>query len=296
MQTRSLVVRFGDLIACGVLAVLAVLLVAVDADNPVRLIMGALLATCLPGYPLSSILWGPRSRLSLSDRLLFSVGLSVSILVLAELALPATGVGIFPTPVALLLGDFAFAFSAIAIATRVRQGLGVPKEVLVALRSLWAAIRASPAFSAGVAIILAILLVVVLLVVTTPVPQPATQFYVLGSDDTPSTLPRSLPRNESATLIVGIYNGQDSGAIFTVTVCLALSNATCSGIAAPAAWNSNLSLTPGATYDLIASVQGRAAAENRFTFRIPVDGMFTLSLVLVGGGPMAEVHLPLSVL
>lgn len=115
--------QLSDLPVVMVIAGLsAVLAMVMPANSIVRLIGALPLVLFLPGYAITAALFLPRS-LGIPERLLFSLGLSVSVTALAGLALNLT-------PWGLQTGTWAIALAGIvvlsgAIAWRRRRNIAI---------------------------------------------------------------------------------------------------------------------------------------------------------------------------
>src|SRR5207245_10775228 len=80
---------YADLIACSAVAAVSAAFGVLDEGGGVRAILGFLFVFFVPGYALSHILWKPGRGISFADRIVFSIGLSVSLTVLTAITLSA---------------------------------------------------------------------------------------------------------------------------------------------------------------------------------------------------------------
>lgn len=287
---------FSDLIACAGLAVTGSVLAAMAIDNPIRVVLGIGLIFLLPGYALSSVLWGSEAKLSFTDRIVFVVGLSVSLVVLSVILLSVTGVGIGLLSVSLSLGYETLVLCILGTGVRWRRQDGPPREILEAVSRLRLFLREDRAFWTVVAALLLVAVILVYLNFSEAPPPLSTQFYVFGPDGTIGTLPRDLAVNQTAALVVGVQNGATTDVPFVVTVCLVPGNVSCpSQSILNSTWTSNLSLTPATSYVLNLTVPAGSLAQNALTFAVAVSGSYVLSLTLNGGGLQREARIPLTV-
>jgi hypothetical protein len=90
------------------------LLVVFDLGGPLRPLLAIPLALLLPGYALTAACF-PGASLGASERLLASLGLSLALSSLGGLMLFWAGLGLQPTPWALLLGALTLASCVVAL-------------------------------------------------------------------------------------------------------------------------------------------------------------------------------------
>jgi uncharacterized membrane protein len=136
-----------DLIAVAVFAALAMTLtLQAPAGSLARLLVTLPLALFLPGYALIAAMF-PGRTLGFAERLLFSVGLSLTLTVLGGLVLYWTSLGVRPVAWAVLLGNITLLAALIALVRSWRRPL--ESMALVRLRPLQ-----------GAQLLLALLLVV----------------------------------------------------------------------------------------------------------------------------------------
>ena len=122
-----------DLIVTAFIAALNVALALFPIYVPViRIILALPLIFVLPGYTLSEVLFRKRS-LNASERLLFSLGLSLAIDILGGLFLNILPVGLQATSWAALLGLLTLAFSLLAAYLRRRVPMSGARSLRVRL-------------------------------------------------------------------------------------------------------------------------------------------------------------------
>jgi uncharacterized membrane protein len=105
--------------------VAAVLALLVPPDIVLIRILTLPLALVLPGYALTSALF-PRRTLGVAERLVFSLGLSLIIVVLGGLLLNLMPFGLRASSWAVLLSGITLAASAVALARRRGQSVSAP--------------------------------------------------------------------------------------------------------------------------------------------------------------------------
>lgn len=288
--------RFGDLFGCIAVATVMLAFSVASLNNAVTLAFGVLLVFLVPGYALSCLLWGSESGLDGGDRLIFAVGLSVSLTVLSVLLLSLTGSGIYPLTVTLALAYEGLVFSVGALALRSARHEGIPRDLAEGFIRLRRGVGSDKPFWLVVAVLMLAAAVLVAMVVTTPPLPLSTQFYIAGPDGSSSSLPTVVVVNRTASLIVGAYNGAKQTVTFTVTVCLAVANVSCPGAMGPYAnWSSVLELSPNSTVRLNLTAGPDARVEMPLQFLATVPGAYVMSLTLEGAGVQRDVRLSLQV-
>ena len=107
-----------DLALVCALALAALVLILLGVKNPaLQLLLGMPLVLVLPGYALTAALF-PRHGLGGTDRLLFTLGLSLSAVILCGFVLNRTPWGLRPESWAVILSDISLGASLIALARR----------------------------------------------------------------------------------------------------------------------------------------------------------------------------------
>jgi uncharacterized membrane protein len=288
--------RSADLILCAVLAVAATVVTILSIDSVVRVALGLLLVLIVPGYALSCLFWGSASRITAADRIAFTGGLSVGLVIFTLLFLSVSGIGFDPLTVSVSLMYEALAFCITAAAFRWKRQEGIPSDILQAVGRLRHTFRSDRLFWSSVTAFLVAATLIVVLIVVSPEPPNSVAFYVVGPDGTTATLPQTMVVNKTSQVIVGTYNGLGQDTLFEVTVCLTAVNGTCAnGPARAANWTSVLFLSLNSSYLLNLNVASGASAKLPMDFAISVPGNYVLSIALDGGGVHQDTHLPLSV-
>lgn len=294
-RVRSLL-PFADLIACIFFAAVALASAVLSSSGAIRVFAALLLVWLLPGYSLSCLLWGSHSGLTLGDRIVLSVGLSVALIVFSALLLAIGGVGIDPVSVSVALAYETFALSGLAMAIRWSRRKQPPEEFGRAARSVRRLFESDRPFWTLVLALLVGAVVLVYLVLSSPPPPLTTELYLLGSDGTTESLPRVLTANQSTSLIVSVYNGEGQDADFDVLVCLILGNGTCNSSGAQrASWDTLLILDPTSNFVLNLSLRNGERVEKPLRFAITTPGNYVLQIALDGTVSPRGARLPLDV-
>jgi len=287
---------YADLIGCSVIAAASAAFGAVDGGGGVRAVLGFLFVFFVPGYALTHVLWRPGRGLAFADRILFSIGLSVSLTVFTAIFLSVGGVPLTPATLGLVIALETFLLSATSAILRQRQGEGLPPEIVSAASRITGSFASDRAFWSVVAVLLVGALVIVAVILSAPPPATSTSLYVLGPDGTEASLPNNLTENASASVLVDIYNGEPSSQNFTVLACLALANGSCSSQnTSYGAWGTTLAFTPGKAYLVNVTLTQGAQVEETFRFYVTTSGKYVLSFTLVGGSALRTVGIPLTI-
>ena len=118
--------RSADIFAIvAITLVAAILALLVPPDIVLIRIVTLPLVFLLPGYALTSALF-PNRSLGVAERLVFSLGLSLTIVILGGLVLNWTPIGLRTGSWVLLLGGITLGASAVALPRRRGQGTPVP--------------------------------------------------------------------------------------------------------------------------------------------------------------------------
>lgn len=104
--------RLNNFVVAAVAVLIAVLLTLLAVNNTALRVMVALpLVLVLPGYAITTVLWS-RRMLGGIERLLFSVGLSICVVILSGLVLNLTSWGLQANSWAVMLGSITVGASA----------------------------------------------------------------------------------------------------------------------------------------------------------------------------------------
>jgi len=114
-----------DLLLCALVAFVAMLLVALDANGLVRVLIGIPLVLFLPGYALISGFF-PTQVIPAVERLLIAVGASIAISLLAGLVLAVVGVRLTPNSWTVTLAAVTLVGLIVAWLRRVHYGVAGP--------------------------------------------------------------------------------------------------------------------------------------------------------------------------
>src|SRR4030042_3651518 len=103
-----------ELIALNLLSLLLLLCILFLPHNPLRIILGIPFVLFLPGYSLVAALYPRKTGISGTERIIWSIGLSIAVVPLTGLSLNLIPPGISLIPVAISVSSFIFIMSAVA--------------------------------------------------------------------------------------------------------------------------------------------------------------------------------------
>jgi uncharacterized membrane protein len=240
-----------DLLVVSTLSLVLVPFVYVVPLEPVRIALGLPFVLLFPGYTLIAALFPRREDLGGVERLVFSLGLSLTVVPLFGLALNFTPWGIRLTPIVLALSIWVLTLSGLT--HRRRLQLSPQERFSIPWPDILQWVKASRRpidVTVGVFLGLSVLVLVgaVGYRMLQPNPEGAfTEFYVLGAEGKLQDLPSRLRVGEAETLNVGIINQEQLSVTYTVEGLL---NGNPVGSAGPleldhgVSWEQDVIITP----------------------------------------------------
>lgn len=232
----------ADLLLTGGAAALAVPMVLLAGDgNPLRIVVGLALILLLPGYALVSALLprGDPDGIGGTERVVLAFALSLAVTLLGGIALSASGIGFFQTPLLGLLAGVTLVGTAVAGWRRSRLSRAERFEpdfdgVRAAVRGQTVEAEPLDAALTGLAVVSVLVLVVSVLFTgpltgalaaatggDAPSDPTFTEMFLLtgpGGDAVSDRYPTALAPGESATLTVGLDNREGEQTRYTVLV------------------------------------------------------------------------------
>jgi len=211
-----------ELIILNLFSLILLLCILFLPDNSIRIIPGIPFVLFLPGYSLIAALYPRKTGISGTERILWSIGLSIAIVPLIGLSLNLLPAGISLIPVAISMTSFVFIMSVVAWFRR---------------RSLAEYERFSVTFTLSLPLkwreqttldrILFMGLIMVILWATgvigykisNPVPEERfTEFYVLNVEGNAFDYPSRLKVGEEGKVTVGITNSEHTDMTYRLEV------------------------------------------------------------------------------
>ena len=207
-----------DVLLIGGWTLLAILVVSIPVvrGSAVRIVVAGSFLLFAPGYALVAALFVHTGKLSLLERLVFSVGASFAAVILVGIVLaetPALGISLETVLASQSLVVVVFLTIAMyrrrAFAPDERTTPG--SDVITFLRAAWYGRAAVGGGSRvlQVAIVLAVVATVgaTVYVVATPLPSERyTEFYVQGHDGAIESIPETVGPDEDIELLIGVAN------------------------------------------------------------------------------------------
>jgi uncharacterized membrane protein len=201
-----------DLIALNFFSFLFLLCIWMLPDNPLRIVLGIPFVFFLPGYSLIAALYPRKSGISGKERIIWSIGLSVSIVLLTGLCLNLIPPGIRLIPVVVSTTSFIFIMSIFAWYRRRSIAEYERFSISFTLRSLfkwWNITTLDKILFAGLVLAVLCAVGVIGYKIIFPVPEERiTEFYILNVEGNAVDYPGQLKIGEEREVIVGINNSE----------------------------------------------------------------------------------------
>lgn len=289
--------EYVDLVVCIGLALYVAVSGILGVTDAARVIAGILFIFTVPGYALSQVVWRGVRGFRLGDRIIFSVGLSVSLVILTLLLLSVAGLTWSALIVSVVVSYEALLFSIEALLIRRRRREGFPPDIAGAAHSAKRMFDEDRIFWTFVMVLLVLGAAIASAVVLIPPPAGSTRFYLLGPDGTTGSVPSQISVDENATLLVGVSNGEGRDLSLTVRACVAVVRQACNSTSASyASWDDILVFDPPQAYVLNLSLGDGQGTERPLLFQVSQAGTYVFSLELGGAGDRKDLTFPMSVL
>ena len=194
--------------------------------GPLRIALSFICLLFFPGYALISALFPRQGTLSLIERSVLSIGLSIAVVPLIGLALNYTPWGIRLNPILISVASFIF---AAALAGIVRQQL-LPEaqRFSITIDWSWSAIKEMSAMSKILAVLVFMVIValaglVVYSAVKLPLSPQPTEFYILNTEGKAQDYPRQVKPGSPVNVMVTVVNNEAAPTTYRVRI-------TCAGV------------------------------------------------------------------
>jgi uncharacterized membrane protein len=186
-----------DLVACMLLALVLIALVAFLPDSLARQILGLIFVLFLPGYAATAALFPENEQIDAIERVALSFGLSIAIVPLIGLALNFTPFGIRLDPI--LASVSAFIIMAALVGWYRRMRLPMDERFAIVIDFV----------------------VVLAWAVTTPREgESFTQLAILGPDGMATDYPRNLTVGEDARVLISVKSYEHEPMNYTIVLVL----------------------------------------------------------------------------
>lgn len=260
-----------DLVTCILFALLSFLLVLyIPEGNPARAVISLTFIVLVPGYLFTTFFWPMKGDLSLQDRGVLSLVLSVLIAIFLGLILHLIWE---ITAVALTTSYLAFSIAAAMISLFFRSK--IPREERYALE-LPAVLRSQGKdrlVTVGIVVALIISSLIIYSIAVTPRSKEGyTELYMLDESGGLNDLPKELRVNEEATVLIHVGNREGKSMNYTLEVSL-VNNGT-----------GHVALLD--SYDLGLETDG--SDEREISFNVAENGTYVLRVLLMKHGEVGD--------
>ncbi|UCE92285.1 MAG: DUF1616 domain-containing protein [Methanobacteriota archaeon] len=293
-----------DLLACALVALVLILLIAIVPDSIARQVLGLAFVLFLPGYAATAALFPENEQLDTIERLALSFGLSIAIVPLIGLGLNFTPWGIRLNPILASVSAFIIVACVVGWYRRVRLPEDERFEIAVVLDIDW---KGTPlmdkALTVGIIVMLTASIVVIAWAVTTPRSgERFTQLAILGPDGMATNYPRNLTIGEEATVLLSVKSYEQQ--TMNYTIVLVLTNVTEQNFTVDDSfidWRSTQHLGPFSGVAQQFTLNDQEYYNQTLNFSVAASGEWKLQFLLyVDGQPLTqdsyrEVHLWLDV-
>ena len=199
----------NDLLLLNVLTILLIIIITFIPSNVLRIILGLPFVLFFPGYTLIATLFPRRDALDSVERVAWSFGLSIAVVILIGLMLNYTPWGIKLYPILISVTIFILATSVIAWYQRRR--LGEVERFSVSLNLSLASWRGQSFIDKTLSVILIVAILGATGTLGYVIAKPKagerfTNFYVLGLEGELENYPKEVVVGEETKVIVRIVN------------------------------------------------------------------------------------------
>lgn len=202
---------YTDLLAIGIIVIALLVVVALSASLPLRVIFGLPFLLLFPGYTLVAAVFPKARHINGLERFALSFGLSIALTVFTGLILNYTPWGINLYPILLSLTGFVVITSVIAYYRRRR--LRTDERFVAAFgmkMPSWARLSARDRILSIVLVLTAVVAIGAIgyMFAAPPPGEQFTEFYVLGPGGEAADYPTQLTLGDEGTVLIGIVNHQ----------------------------------------------------------------------------------------
>lgn len=206
----------------AILISVALVILAILGEGPVRIALGLIFVLFLPGYTLTAALFPKRESLGAIERTALSFGLSIAVVPLIGLIMNYTPWGISSNSV--LIPLFVFIVAAAGVAWFRRRRLPPEQRFEPRFRLGWLQFWRFPnrwdRVLSGVLIvvILAAIGMLVFVAQSPRVEEKFTEFYILDSEGQAENYPDVLILGEEAQVTIGIVNREQEATDYIIKI------------------------------------------------------------------------------
>ncbi|HEY95403.1 MAG TPA: DUF1616 domain-containing protein [Dehalococcoidia bacterium] len=212
----------NELMALNLFSILLLLCILFLPDNSLRIIPGIPFILFLPGYSLIAALYPRKTGISGTERVLWSIGLSIAIVPLIGLCLNLIPPGISLIPVAISVTSFMFIMSVVAWYRRrslveyERFSVSFTLSSLLRWREQTTLDRA---LFVGITLAILCAICVIGYKITDPVAEERiTEFFILNVEGDAYDYPDQVKLAEEAKVLIGITNSEHNEMTYRLEV------------------------------------------------------------------------------
>jgi uncharacterized membrane protein len=211
-----------DLVACMLLALVLIALVAFLPDSLARQILGLIFVLFLPGYAATAALFPENEQIDAIERVALSFGLSIAIVPLIGLALNFTPFGIRLDPILASVSAFIIVAALVGWYRRMRLPMDERFAIVIDFEMDWKGMPlVDRLLTVGIVVMLVASIVVLAWAVTTPREgESFTQLAILGPDGMATDYPRNLTVGEDARVLISVKSYEHEPMNYTIVLVL----------------------------------------------------------------------------
>jgi len=213
-----------DIILCMLWSIILLPITLINTGKTISIVLGFPFLLFIPGYILTFALFPTIKTdkgIDVIERIILSLGLSISVVALIGVGLNYTPWGIQMVSVYLSRFIFVIGVGAIAIYRWIRAPSDKRFIICFDLSFPKSEGRLDRTLTILLAIVIILAAISLVYVVSTPkIGEKFTGFYILGSNEKAETYPKNLTVGENATIILGIINHEYKIINYTIEVWL----------------------------------------------------------------------------
>jgi uncharacterized membrane protein len=211
-----------DIAICLIWSLIFIFIALLDIENSIRVFFGVPFMLFISGYILLFALYPEKeiiSKISLSERLIISIGISIAITSLIGLAINYTPLRIFLEPFLLVISIFILTITIIGL---YRWYLISSKERYIPRVNLYKIISKNKVnFLLNIGIIISIIiasLTFIYLISNQENNERFTSFYILNSNEKAINYPTEINIGEETDIFVGVSNHEKETINYTIEI------------------------------------------------------------------------------
>jgi len=213
----------NDILLINILVVILIIIITLLPSSILRTILGLLFVLFFPGYTLTAALFPKRDALESTERVAFSLGLSIAVVPLMGLILNFTPWGIRLYPIVISLSIFIVAVSVVTWYRRYKLPLAERFNVSLNLNlAPWMGQSLAEKIVSSILVLtlLGAIGAVGYAIATPKAGERLSEFYILGQEDKAEDYPKEVVVGEEVRVIVGIANREGKTVSYHVEITI----------------------------------------------------------------------------